>query len=315
MPTAFSTCWNSSRHSDGAELAREIVDLGFDTLELSHGMKVSLLPGLQRAFEKGLFTVCGLHNYCPSPVEVLIDAPDCYEYTDRRSYVRERAVKLTRQTIDFAKRFNASYVVLHLGSVAMRRQTPGLQTLAAAGRLNDREFVRRKIEMIRTRERTAPAFLQRMRDCLDPLADHAAENGLVLALESRSTFEDVPTEREMAALMEDFKDHPGIGYWHDFGHVHRKHNLGLLDHADWLSRMRPFLVGCHVHDVAWPHIDHRVPFMGHMGLEKLLPLVPPGLPLVWELSPGRRRVHIRRAKEVWDHLLAETSPTATTSAT
>lgn len=300
MPASFSTCWNSADHSDGEELVKEILDLGFDSIELSHGMKVSLLPGIRKAFAQGLFKVSGLHNFCPSPVEVMIDAPDCYEFTSHKPYVRERAFKLTQQTLEFAAGFNARYVVLHMGSVPMADHTSRLEAMAQAGRLNDREYVRQKIRFIRERENKGPFFFQRARDALARLADQAAEKSIVLAVESRSHFEQVPTEREMAALMEEFKDHPGVGYWHDFGHVQRKHNLSLLDHAQWLGRMQPHLVGCHVHDVEWPHRDHRVPFLGDSGLEKLLELVPRGLPMVWEMSPSRRRVHIRRAKEVWD---------------
>ena len=40
---AFSTCWNSQKHSDGYTMIKEIVDLGFDTIEISHGLKISLL--------------------------------------------------------------------------------------------------------------------------------------------------------------------------------------------------------------------------------------------------------------------------------
>ena len=74
---AFSTCWNSSRHDDGEEMIDEILELGFDTIEISHGLSVSLLPGIKKAYQAGKFKVSGLHNFCPSPVEVLIDAPDC----------------------------------------------------------------------------------------------------------------------------------------------------------------------------------------------------------------------------------------------
>ena len=47
---AFSTCWNNSRHTDGEEMIDEILELGFDTLELSHGMTVAKLPGIKKAF-------------------------------------------------------------------------------------------------------------------------------------------------------------------------------------------------------------------------------------------------------------------------
>ncbi len=312
MPTSFSTCWNSSRHSEGEELVREILDLGFDTIEISHGMKISLLPGIKKMQAAGKILVSGLHNFCPSPVEVTIDAPDCYEFTSLKSYIRERAMKLSLQTIDFAADVGGNYVVLHMGSVSMPQRTERLESLAKAGHLNNRAYVAEKHAFIRQREKLGPHYYQRARDALARLADYAAERHIVLAIESRSHYEQVPSEREMVTLMEEFRDHPGVGYWHDFGHVQRKHNLALLDHAQWLTRMLPHLVGCHVHDVEWPERDHRVPFYGDMGLEKLLDLVSPDLPLVWELSSSRRRVHIRKAKEVWDARFVTATPAVLT---
>ena len=41
---SLSTCWNSHRHTDGRAMLREIRDLGFDYAELSHGIRISLLP-------------------------------------------------------------------------------------------------------------------------------------------------------------------------------------------------------------------------------------------------------------------------------
>lgn len=304
MPVCFSTCWNGSRHRHGEDLVREILDLGFDTIEVSHGMKVSLLPGIRKMVEQGEVKVCGLHNFCPSPVEVSIDAPDCYEFTDMRSYVRERAQKLTLQTIDFAAELGGKYVVLHMGSVSMPKLTERLEEMARRGHLNSRAYVEQKHAFIKKRERLGPHYFRRAIDALARLADHAAERGVTLAIESRSHYEQVPSEREMVTLLDHFEDHPGVGYWHDFGHVQRKHNLALLDHTQWLGRMLPHLVGCHVHDVEWPERDHRVPFHGDMELARLLGMVSHELPLVWELSLSRRRVHIRRAKEIWDEIFS-----------
>src|SRR5207249_10408990 len=69
---AFSTCWNSSRHTDGAEMLREIVDLGFDRVELGHGIRISLMPGIQKAFDAGEVRFTSLHNFCTLPVEVMM---------------------------------------------------------------------------------------------------------------------------------------------------------------------------------------------------------------------------------------------------
>ena len=64
----------------------EIVEMGFRNIELSHGMMITKLPGIQRAFKEGKFNCVGTHNFFPSPVEVMIDAPDAFEYTSHRGY-------------------------------------------------------------------------------------------------------------------------------------------------------------------------------------------------------------------------------------
>src|SRR5438046_10122054 len=98
---AFSTCWNSSRHTDGAEMLREIVDLGFDRVELGHGIRISLMPGIQKAFDAGEVRFTSLHNFCPLPVEVMMASPDCYKFSAVSADERARAVENTFQPMDF----------------------------------------------------------------------------------------------------------------------------------------------------------------------------------------------------------------------
>ena len=61
---------------------------------------------------------------------------------------------------------------------------------------------------------------------------------------------------------------PHVGYWHDFGHVQVKHNLGFLDHVEWLREVAPRLVGCHLHDTQWPGRDHMAPFTGDVEYDR-----------------------------------------------
>jgi len=37
---AFSTCWNSGAHTSGEEMLREIQALGFNLIELGHGIRI-----------------------------------------------------------------------------------------------------------------------------------------------------------------------------------------------------------------------------------------------------------------------------------
>jgi sugar phosphate isomerase/epimerase len=297
---SFSTCWNSQRHSEGEHVVDEIVAMGFDTMEISHGLKVSLLPGIQKAWKERRIKVSGLHNFCPSPVELLIDAPDAYEFTSHRQYDRERAMSLTLKTLEFAAQFEARYVVLHMGSVPVRKFTVRLEKMVESGKLNSRAFVAMKLKFIEAREAAAPLYVSRAIEALEQIAVKAKEVGVPVVVESRSHFEQVPTEREMLELLKKFADNPWVGYWHDFGHVQRKANLGLLDHEQYLRSVVPYWFGCHVHDVEWPDHDHRVPMTaGGVDFDTLIPLIPRDRPLVWEISSRRRKQTIIDALPKW----------------
>ncbi len=298
---AFSTCWNNSRHTEGEAMIEEIVNLGFSHVELSHGMTVTKVPGIRDAFKRGLFTCAGVHNFFPSPVEVMIDAPDAYEFTSHRPYERQRALEMTFRTLDLAAEFKAHYLVLHMGSVPLdpRKWTKRLTAMVAEGRQTDPDYVKAKLDFVRKREKIGPLYYHRAIEALTRIAERAAEVGVKLAIESRSTFEDMPTEREMVALQEHFADNPWVGYWHDFGHVQLKHNLGLLDHDEWLERIAPHLMGGHVHDVQWPARDHRTPFSGTLDYAAILRHFPAGCPLTWEMSPTRDEQEIREALAIW----------------
>jgi sugar phosphate isomerase/epimerase len=296
---AFSTCWNSGRHTAGDLMLREIKDkLGFDLIELSHGIRMSLIPGIQKMFDGGQIRFSSLHNFCPLPVEVMVASPDCYKFSGVSSEERERAVRQTFQTIDFAARLNAPFVVLHLGQVNMPPITDRLIKLAKTGKYLSRKYVRLKVKAVQKREKIAPAYLRRAKDCLRRIIDHAAAKNIKLGLEGRRGYEEIPAERELPALLDEMSS-PQLGYWHDFGHAQIKENLAFLDHAEWLRTIGPRTFGCHVQDCIWPAQDHQPPFAGNVDLQKLVPLLPTNCLFVWEMHPSKTADQIRRSVQVW----------------
>jgi sugar phosphate isomerase/epimerase len=296
-----STCWNSDRHTDGEAMLEEILALGFRNIELGHGIRLSLMEGIQRVFDKGRVKFSSLHNFCPLPVEITYSSPDCYQFSSHRDAERERAVKLSLQTIDFAARLGAQLVVLHLGRIPMGGGEFGELVRDAAGKLHSREYVKLKLKAVEVREKKAALYLRRAKECLEPIIEYAASKNIHLGIESRQGYEEVPNEREMPVLLEEINS-PYVGYWHDFGHVQIKHNLGFLDHHEWLSKIRGRLFGCHLHDVVWPGQDHRPPFTGGTGgvqYDKLIPLLQKGTLFVWEMGPRRKAEDISASLEKW----------------
>ena len=302
---AFSTCWNSGRHSAGDKMLLEIKGkLGFELIELGHGIRISLIPGIQKVFDAGEIRFSSLHNFCPLPVEVMAASPDCYQFSAVHPQERERAIKQTFQTIDFAARLGAPFVVLHLGTVKMQPITDRLIELAKAGEYLSRKYVRLKLNAVEKRERIAPAYLERVKDCLRRIIDYAASKSVRLGLESRRGYEEIPSERELPALLDEINS-PQLGYWHDFGHAQIKENLAFLDHAEWLRAIGPRAFGCHVQDCIWPAQDHEPPFAGDVDLEKLVPLLPSNCLFVWEMSPRKTADEILRSVQDWKKRFGE----------
>ena len=286
-------------------MLREIKgELGFDLIELGHGTRLSLVPGIQKMFDAGEVRFSSLHNFCPLPVEVMAASPDCYKFSAVSSEERERAVKQTLQTIDFAARLNAPFVVLHLGEVNMSPITDRLIEMAKTGRYQSRKYVRLKIGAVQKRERIALRYLQRVKDCLRRVIEHAASKNVRIALEGRRGYEEIPTERELPGLLEEM-DCVQVGYWHDFGHLQIKENLGFIDHGEWLRLIGPRAFGCHVQDCIWPAKDHEAPFTGAVNFEKLVPLLPTNCLFVWEMSPNKTADVIRRSVQTWKERFGE----------
>lgn len=301
---SFSTCWNSGRHTAGDEMLREIKDLGFDLVELGHGIRISLMPGIQKMFDAGEVRFSSLHNFCPLPVEIMQASPDCYKFSAAYSKERERAIKQTFQTIDFAERLGASFVVLHCGEIEMNPITDELIVLAKRGEIFSRKYVRMKLKAVQTREAAAPPYLERVKDSLKRVAEYAAKKNIRLGVEGRRGYEEIPSERELPALLDELNS-PQLGYWHDLGHIQIKENLGFLDHWEWLRQIGARAFGCHLQDCIWPAQDHQPPFAGMVDLEKLVPLLPPNCLFVWEMSPRKTPEEIRRSVALWKERFGE----------
>jgi sugar phosphate isomerase/epimerase len=300
VASACSTCWNSERHIRGDQMLAEIWDLGFRHVELGHGIRVSMLTGIKDFLRDHDLEVTSLHNFCPLPVDVFQASPDSLQCTSNDAHERKRAERHTLATIDQAFNLGASRVVLHLGFVPMGNATRRLLQQIYQGRLFSRQFVRTKLGALQRREKID--LCPRVLEWLQPVITHAAGAGVLLGIENRFRIETFPSESEFQKLFEAL-DPKVVGYWHDFGHAQIRHNLTLIDHAEWLGSVAHRLVGCHIHDVIYPDRDHRVPFSGTIPFRNLLTMIPRTLPLVWEPAPSMPAQAIREAFDQWNELL------------
>lgn len=279
-------------------MVEELLRMGISTIELGHALKITQLEGILRVAERGDIRISSVHNFCPHPIDVAGDSPDCFECTSHRETDRQRFLRLTRETLGFAARAGAGAVVVHGGRVrTMRSYRRGLE-LIEAGELFTKNYGAFKIDAVRRREAGVVRPLARLEAMLDNILPLAEELNIVLGLENRERYEDVPSEREMLPLLNRY-NHPNLGYWHDFGHAQIKHNMAFLDHPAWFREALPRLVGCHVHDVLWPNDDHQPPFTGEVDFAGMAPLLPARIPVVFEINPAVEKEAVTKAWKLW----------------
>jgi sugar phosphate isomerase/epimerase len=282
---SLSTCWNSTRHTDGREMLREIRDLGFAYAELSHGIRISLLPGVIEAVEAGEIKISTLHNFCPLPIGINHAAPNIFKFTSPDARERENAFRHTVRTIETAARLNAKLIVLHLGAVEMKEYTEKLLDLVGEGQRDTPKFQKLCQEVEEKREAKKERFVQYAYELLKRIIEQAERNGVTLGIENREALEEIPFESDFGFFFQEFST-PTVRYWHDTGHAQIKENIGFINHAFHLEALAPHLAGFHIHDVQFPGRDHCPPGTGMIDFAALKSFVRPDHIKVLEMNPG-----------------------------
>lgn len=330
---SLSTCWNSGRHTDGREMLREIRELGFEYAELSHGIRLSLVPGILDALHAGEIKISTVHNFCPLPMGVNHPAPNLYKFTSDDRRERESAWKHTLNTFEKAHQFGAKLVVLHSGCIDLKDYDSKLEEmkmelaekrerheeLQATGQQDTREFRKltskiediendyrkliQKVEEKRDKYKSGP--IERATDMISRLAEQAATYGLLLGIENREAVAEIPFDHEIDEFIRALP--PNVRYWHDCGHAQIKEHLELIpSHEMHLETLAPRLAGFHVHDVVIDpegHHDHCPPGSGVVRWANLKKFVKREHIKVLELSPGVPVDDVRRGysmiREFW----------------
>lgn len=288
-PLSLSTCWNSGRHSDGYEMVREIVGLGFGRIELSHGTRLTLVAGILKAVEEGLVEVSSVHNFCPLPPGILGAAPNLYEPSDPQLSEVRQWYRNTCKTIEFADQVGAKIMVAHLGSVRF----PLLNPVARARRrmkqgklpANDIAAMTRLWQHVLAKvQKRASAYWGRVKTNIVPVAEFATGNGIIVGCENREGMEELPLDASMGELFAGQDESGPLRYWHDTGHAQLKQEMGVVDHEAMLEANSRWLAGFHLHDVLDGR-DHSVPGTGTVDFSMVRRFIRPEHALVLELSP------------------------------
>ena len=266
-------------------MLREIRSLGFEWAELSHGIRISLLPGIIEAVEAGEVKISSLHNFCPLPMGVNHAAPNLFLFSSTDPRERENAWRHTVKTIETAARLQAPAVVLHMGCIEMKEYTDRLLEMIQSGKKESPKYTSLCEEVMEKREKKKERNMEHAGQMLERIATLAERHGVKLGIENRQALEEIPLDSDLDLFLLHF-NRPSIGYWHDCGHAQIKQNLGFIDHRLHLQSLAPRLLGFHIHDVEYPDRDHRAPGTGTIDFASLKPMVKPEHIKVFEFSPS-----------------------------
>lgn len=263
-------------------MLQEIKDLGFDYAELSHGIRISLLPGIYEAVDAGLIRISSVHNFCPLPLGHNNPNPNIYKFTAKEEREWNNALRYSLKSLETAIRVGARAVVLHFGRLRLGNVTDMLtDAVKAQDKARQAEIIE---SLVLERERVKPAASARAVKLVQQLAVKAAELDLKLGLEVREAVEELPLEPDYPALLSQFPAGT-VGYWHDIGHAQIKANLGLIHHRAHLETVHPRLIGFHIHDVVFPDQDHRAPGTGGIDYQSFASYAAGDKIKVLELNP------------------------------
>ncbi len=321
MKIALSSCWNSHRHEDGYKMVAEMADLGFEHIELSHGIRIGLVPGVLKALEEGIVRVASVHNFCPLPTGVMGAAPNLYEPTARGKQEQDLWYRHTLKTLDFGARVGADLMVIHSGSMrfTLRNFDKKLDRLLAAaeGGQDDGDekedaaktaakgkaavFVEKSLAKFRKRMK-GPR--RRLIDNFKRIAEPARERGIRVAIENREGFVELPLDEDMPLLLQELEEPDVFGYWHDAGHAQLKERMGIVKHSALLEGNRGRQFGFHLHDVSEEGRDHQPLGSGVIDWKMVTSFFRPDDLLVLEMSPRQRSKSIAESRDFLQRLLA-----------
>jgi sugar phosphate isomerase/epimerase len=293
-------------------MVAEMVGLGFKRIELSHGIRISLVPGILQAVQEGVVEISSVHNFCPLPNHVQHAAPNLFQPSAVDSRECGLWRRYTEQTLDFAVKVGAKRVVMHSGSTWYFFASPKVKLgqwleqsdIQAVDLLDDADFIKQRDWAIKRVKKASVSAMRRIQANYQEVIPLAKERDVFLCLENREGIEEMPIDANYANFLKELSEPEHVGYWHDTGHAQIKHQLGLLDHREHLTAMADRLTGFHLHDVSMGGRDHQVPGTGTIDFRMIAEFVRPEHTLVLELSPRLTVEQVLASREYIGGVLA-----------
>lgn len=266
---ALSTMWWNKETDTADEFCLKGKEIGFARFELNHQIPPSDLA----AFDLERFHIGTLHDPCPAVIPAKQMEREDQQVTSLDEALRKSGVDAVKRTIDQAYKLCARSVVIHPGRITGDHSMDNrLRDLYKQGKKGTPEYESLRQELITDRENRNRPHLDALLKSMHEIKDFARDTGLMLGLENRFHYYELPIFDEMKILMEEFKQ-PWIGWQMDVGHLQVMSELGLMSFSEWLDAFDSRIVGTHLHDVRGI-MDHRAPGTGEVNFDLIAAHLP-----------------------------------------
>lgn len=278
----ISTCWWDTRSFRGDEIVADILELGFEGVELEYRITNALYQQMRPHLSKEL-RVLSIHNFFPKPEECANEegSGDLFLLSSPDKDERSTAVKYTLRTIEHANDLEAQAVVLHLGHVDMPNPVARFRELHRGGKIDQSDgqaFLKEQTQIRQTKHQNN---LDAVLFSLEKLNQEAQHKGVFLGIENRYHFHEIPNFDEIGKILREFEG-GRVRYWHDVGHAAVQEQLGIFRHKELLDAYSGKMIGIHFHDAKGLD-DHFSPGQGEIDYGEITPFLKQNLIKVLEI--------------------------------
>jgi sugar phosphate isomerase/epimerase len=287
---SLSTMWAQGRFKHMTEFVVKARDFGFTQIEAHSSLSPEMLDELIETSAP----ISSIHSPCPTSLSSKGIPVASLSLSSTEESERREAIGFAKKTIDHAPRIGTRIVIIHMGEVPANADLEEkLRRLYQEGLMGSEMYVQVKKQLISERSSKASRYLEQARKSLDELSKYSKAQGIILGLENRVSFREIPNIDEMNELLNGV-ERDSVGYWHDVGHAEVQGQLGFTPHEEWLLRLNDRIIGIHLHDVIGIS-DHCVPGKGNVNWGMIAKYLPQRVIRTCEINQWNEGELIREA--------------------
>ncbi len=271
---SVSTSWNATINDNGDSIVDQILVTGISNIELGFSINEQMLESIIRRVQSNQIKISSVHNFCPvlPGYKAGSFTPDFFSLSSPDQAKRDKAVYLTKRSVDTAKLVGAKNLIVHAGRVEMEQRTKELIWMYNSGKRDSDEYEQLLLEIKQERDQKKQSYLDAIIKSLDNVIAYAEDADINICLENRFYHREIPCFDEIEFLFKQFSQAENLFFWYDLGHAQVGENLGFTQNMDFLNNYADKIAGMHLHDIKGTH-DHQIPGLGDFDFTLLKPFV------------------------------------------